>query len=239
LISEDNLVLQAVIMAGGFGSRLRPLTEDTPKPMLPVGDRPLMEHIIDSFRNAGIQRVNITTHFHPEKITGYFGDGHDFGVEINYVTEGLPLGTAGALGLMGTPTAPLLVMNGDILTRLDFRAMLDHHRQHKADLTMAVRPYEMQVPYGVVESEELLVRKVQEKPVFRYLVNAGIYLLEPGVHQYIPNGQRCDMPELIQRLIAAGHRVVSFPIIEYWLDVGRHGDYVQAQQDLEEKILCR
>jgi dTDP-glucose pyrophosphorylase len=229
LLPAEALPLQAVIMAGGAGTRLRPLTQDLPKPMLPVGGRPMLEHVIEQLRGAGIQRVNITTHYKREVIENHFGNGQGFGVEVSYVKETQPLGTAGALGLMDQPKEPLLVVNGDILTRVDFRALLQFHREHQADLTVAVRQYDVNVPFGVIETDGERVTKVVEKPVLNFFVNAGIYLLEPYVHQFIPNGQRYDMTELIQHLVAAGRRVVSFPVLEYWLDIGQHADYVAAQ----------
>lgn len=234
LLGEDTLPLQAVIMAGGFGKRLRPLTADLPKPMLPVGDRPLLQRTIEQLRGAGIRRVNITTHYLPEKISEHFGDGAAFGVELNYVSEETPLGTAGALGLMETPTDPMIVINGDVLTRVNFRAMLNYHREHRADLTVAVRQFSMQVPYGVVDAEQGNVTAIREKPDVHFLVNAGIYLLEPTVYRYIESNQRCDMPELIHRLLDAGRVVSSFHIREYWLDVGLHADYLRAQADVKE-----
>jgi dTDP-glucose pyrophosphorylase len=229
---EEALPMQAVIMAGGFGQRLRPLTEDLPKPMLPVGDRPLMERTIEQLRSAGIRRVNVTTHYLPEKISDHFGDGTAFGVELNYVSEETPLGTAGALGLMAAPNEPLLVINGDVLTRVNFRAMLDYHRKHGADLTVAVREFIMQVPYGVVDADGGNVTAVREKPDVHFLVNAGIYLLEPSVYQFIEQGTRADMTDLIHRLLEAKRVVSSFPIHEYWLDIGQHSDYERAQEDV-------
>jgi dTDP-glucose pyrophosphorylase/CBS domain-containing protein len=233
LLPEQVLPLQAVIMAGGLGTRLRPLTEDMPKPMLPVGDRPLMELIIGQLRRTGIRRVNIATHYLPEKIKDHFGDGRDFGIELSYVTEESPLGTAGALGLMETPENPLLIINGDILTRVNFKSMLDFHKEQGAQLTVAVRKYDINVPYGVIESEGARVRAVQEKPLLSFLVNAGIYLLEPSAHSYIPNGQHSNMTDLIQCLIREGHTVASFPIMEYWLDIGNDVDYARAQEDVK------
>ncbi len=233
LLPQEFLPLQAVVMAGGFGTRLHPLTEDLPKPMLPVGDRPLLELIVEHLRDAGIRHVNIATHYKPEKITQHFGDGQEFGVELNYVDEEKPLGTAGALSLLETPQEPLLVVNGDILTQVDFRAMLTYHCEHKADLTVAVRQYDLQVPYGVLECDGPQVRQLHEKPTYKFFVNAGIYLLQPTVHHYIPNNQRFDMTDLIETLIAAGLSVVGFPIVEYWLDIGQHTDYQQAQEDLK------
>jgi dTDP-glucose pyrophosphorylase/(2Fe-2S) ferredoxin len=226
--------VRAVIMAGGAGARLRPLTEDTPKPMLPIGDRPLMEIIIDQLRAAGIRRVAVTTHHKPEKISEHFGDGRDFGVDLQYVAEDRPLGTAGGLGLLDRPTDTTLVMNGDILTQVDLRAMLEFHRTHAAELTLAVRQFDLQIPYGIVECDGPSVRRLNEKPVMGVLLNAGIYLLEPSVYDLIPDGQRFDMTDLIQRLLEAGRSVVSFPVREYWLDIGHPEDYVRAQRDARE-----
>jgi len=234
LLPQDTLPVQAVIMAGGFGTRLRPLTEDLPKPMLPIGDRPIMEHIIAQMRGAGIRQVNVTTHFQPEKIRAHFGDGQGFGVSLNYVEEDSPLGTAGALGLMTAPDEPLLVINGDILTQVDFRAMISFHRETGADLTLGVRRYDFQVPYGVIETNGAMVKSLQEKPALNFLVSAGIYLLEPHIHPLIPKGQHFDMTDLINALLAAGRPVASFPIVEYWLDIGQHADYEQAQKDYKK-----
>lgn len=227
-----SLPLQAVIMAGGQGSRLYPLTIETPKPMLPVGDRPLMAIMIEQMREAGIKRVNVSTHHKHEKISDHFGNGESYGVDISYVTEDRPLGTAGALGLMGVPDETVLVVNGDILTQVDFRHMLAFHREHRADLTMAVRYHEMRLPYGVVDSEGSSVFGLREKPVVGFLVNAGMYLLEPDVYKYIPSGEHFDMTDLIQRLLEEGRPISSFPIREYWLDIGDPAEYERAQNDV-------
>lgn len=235
LTDEPDLPVQAVLMAGGKGTRLRPLTENLPKPMLPVGDRPLMELVVEQLRAAGIKQINVTTHYLPEKIEQHFGDGKAFGVDIRYVPEDQPLGTAGGVGLIETPDMPLLVMNGDLLTDVDFRAMLDFHREQEAWLTVAVRQYEFTVPYGVIESEDGFVKGVTEKPALRFFVNAGIYLLEPSAHRLIPTGERMDMPDLIQKLLDSGHPVASFPIREYWLDIGQHADYQRAQEDFQAR----
>lgn len=225
--------IQAVVMAGGFGTRLRPFTDNTPKPMLPVGDKPLLERTIDQLRNANITEVNITTHYLPEQITEHFGSGQDFGVNLNYVQEVQPLGTAGALGLMKRPTSTTLVINGDIVTTVDFRTMADFHRANSADLTVAVRLYEVKVPYGVVESDGVHVTELREKPTFQFFVNAGIYLIEPCVWDQISPGERLDMTTLIEHLLAKGSSVINFPIREYWLDVGQPDDYRRAQDDAE------
>ena len=232
VIKDYELPLTAVVMAGGFGSRLRPLTEDFPKPMLPVGDRPLLEIIIEQLSKAGIQRVNLTTHYMGEMIAHHFGDGRDFGVDLHYVEEDQPLGTAGALGLLDPPDQPLIVINGDILTRVDFRAMLAFHEEHGADMTVAVRQHEFRVPYGVIEMEGVAIKDIKEKPMVRHSVNAGIYVLNPEVCALIPADQPYDMTDLISQLVIDNRLVVSFPVKEYWLDIGQSSDYEQAQEDL-------
>jgi dTDP-glucose pyrophosphorylase/CBS domain-containing protein len=232
VVPDTGPLIEGVVMAGGFGKRLRPFTDDTPKPMLPVGDKPMLQHILEQMRCAGISQVHVTTHYKPEVIESYFGDGHDFGVSIRYVNEDRPLGTAGALGLLDTDETPLLVMNGDILTRLDLRAMLRFHCENSADLTMALREHRTQIPYGVVDTEGPLVVGLREKPVHRCLVNAGVYLLNPGVRALVPRGRRLDMTDLIEHLLERGMQVVGFPVLEYWLDIGRHPDYRQAQEDM-------
>jgi len=233
LLPDPRMPLQAVIMAGGKGTRMRPLTEDVPKPMLMVGDRPIMEHIVDQLRDAGIKRVSIATQYLSQKISAHFEDGSRFGVELDYVKEDEPRGTAGALGLMDPWNEPLLVINGDVLTQVNFRAMQAFHLENSADMTVAVSKYDMGVPYGVVQCDGVLVQKLAEKPTYSLLVNAGIYLLEPPVRSLIPQNQRFDMTDLINVLLAEGRRVVSFPILEYWLDVGNPGDYEQAKNDIK------
>jgi len=237
LLPGEALPMQAVVMVGGFGTRLSPLTEEVPKPMLPIGNRPLLEFIIDQLRQAGIPRVNLATHYKQDIITKHFGNGDGFGIEIQYVQEDQPLGTAGALALLKVSDEPLLVINGDILTKVDFQAMLDFHRQHNADMTVAVRQQEIHLPYGVVETDGVMIHDIVEKPVLRHLMNAGFYLLNPQICQYIPAGQPYDMPDLILRLVSENLRVVSFPVREYWLDIGQHGDYAQALADAECETL--
>jgi len=229
---------QAVVMAGGLGTRLHPLTENTPKPMLPVGGRPVMELIVDQLRDAGVRQIHVSTRFQAEKIRQHFGRGDRFGVEIDYVNEDLPLGTGGALGLLKKPDEPLLVINGDIVTNVDFKAMLAFHQDQGAIMTVAVRRYEMQVPYGVADCEGPRVLGLREKPEFSFFVNAGIYLLEPSAFGYIRGGEPMNMTDLIQRLIDRGEPVVSFPISEYWLDMGRLADYERAQEDARKGLLA-
>lgn len=232
LMVENHLEMSAVIMAGGLGTRLLPLTLDVPKPMLPVGDRPLMELTLERLRKAGIRHVNVTTHHLSDKIKGHFRDGHDFGVDLTYVTEEHPLGTAGGLGFLSGRTEPILVINGDVLTAVNYNDLFAFHRDNRADLTVGVRLYEMEVPYGVVDCEGTHVKRVREKPTIKLFVNAGVYVLEPLVSYFIPAGRRCDMTDLIKELLEAGRNVVSFPIMEYWLDIGQHKDYARANEDV-------
>jgi dTDP-glucose pyrophosphorylase/CBS domain-containing protein len=232
LVDVEGPPLRAVVMAGGLGTRLGELTAETPKPMLPVGDRPLLERIVDQLREAGIRHVNLTTHYRADVIAEHFGDGTDHGVEIEYVSEERPLGTAGALGLVEV-NGPILVMNGDILTRIDFRAMHRFHEEHNADMTVAVRPYETRVPYGLVELDGSRISGMKEKPLVRGFVNAGIYLLNPDVRGFVGRDEQLDMPQLIGRLLEGGRAVVGFPLREYWLDIGRPADYKQALVDVE------
>jgi dTDP-glucose pyrophosphorylase len=234
LVREYELPLRALVMTGGFGTRLRPLTDDRPKSMLPVGDRPLLEVIVAQLQQAGIRRVNLATHYKADVIAEHFGDGSRFSLDIEYVNEDRPLGTAGAVGLLGESAQPLLVINGDILTQVNVSAMLDFHRANAADMTVAVRSFDLQVPYGVVETDGVAITRVDEKPSIRYFVNAGIYLLNTNVCRLVQAGERCDMTDLIGRVMAQGLRVIGFPLREYWLDIGRNEDYARAVADVEQ-----
>jgi dTDP-glucose pyrophosphorylase/CBS domain-containing protein len=232
LVDVEGPPLRAVVMAGGLGTRLGDLTAEMPKPMLPVGDRPLLELIIEQLREAGIRHVNLTTHYRADVIAAHFGDGSEHGVEIEYVSEERPLGTAGALGLVESED-PILVMNGDILTRVDFRAMHRFHDEHNADMTVAVSPYEARVPYGLVQLDGTRISGMTEKPLVRGFVNAGIYLINPDVPALVVREEPLDMPQLIERLLESGRTVVGFPLREYWLDIGGPSDYRQALADVE------
>jgi dTDP-glucose pyrophosphorylase/CBS domain-containing protein len=221
----------AVIMAGGFGTRLRPLTDKVPKPMLPLDDRPLLERTVQRLQQSGFGEVHITTHYKGEQIREHFTNGCDLGIKVSFLNEAEPLGTAGGLTLLKKFDRPVLLMNGDVVTGVDFRNIWNFHREQRADITIAVRRYEMQVPYGVLESSGAHVTALTEKPVIELLINAGIYVLAPSVARYIPIGRPFQITELIQRLIDAGRTVASFPVVEYWLDVGRPDDYEQARED--------
>lgn len=237
LVPGSQQTMQAIVMAGGFGTRLHPLTEDVPKPMLPVGGTPLLELIIGQLRDTGITKINVSTHYKSDAIVDHFGDGKNFGVDISYVREENPLGTGGALGLIEQPEGPLLVINGDVLTDIDFRAMHAFHDEHGATITVAVRRYAVQVPYGVVECNGADIVALKEKPSVGFFVNAGIYMLAPRVHRRIPPNAALNMTDLIDRLIhEEGETVVGFPVREYWLDIGQHADYQQAQVDVANGV---
>lgn len=229
---RDNRV---VLMAGGFGQRLRPLTEDAAKPMIRVGDKPILETILRRFAAHGFHRFSIAVHYRAEDIIGHFGNGGLLDVEIDYIHEESPMGTAGALRLLPErPGETLIVMNGDILTTVSFSQLLEFHGEHDAAGTMCVRDYDLQVPYGVVEVDGHRFDGVIEKPIQRYFVNAGIYALEPEALDLIPEEGRYDMTTLFQELRERDGNVAVFPIREYWLDVGRQDDLQRAQSDFPE-----
>lgn len=218
-----------VLMAGGLGTRLHPLTETCPKPMLKIGEKPILENILENFIEHGFHRFFFSVNYMANVIKEYFGDGSRWGVKIGYLDENDRLGTAGALSLLGSrPDNPLVVMNGDLLTKVNFRHLLDFHHQHHATATMCVRDYEFQVPFGVVTTDHHLIRSIDEKPVHRFFVNAGIYVLEPEALKYVPGNTFFDMPTLFERLVADKKSTVAFPIREYWLDIGRLDDYERA-----------
>ncbi|BAE48889.1 nucleotidyltransferase family protein [Paramagnetospirillum magneticum] len=228
----DNWV---VLMAGGEGRRLRPLTQDVPKPLLPVGPRPILETILKNFIEAGFRNFFISVNYRAEQVESHFGDGSALGVSIRYLREDRQLGTAGALGLLpGTPSEPLIVMNGDILTTVDFKQLLAFHQEHRAAATMAVREYHFEVPYGVVEVEGTRLKGIEEKPVVRNFVNAGIYVLNPEVLNLVKPGQPHNMPQIYQTLMDGGQDCAVFPIREYWLDIGRLDDFDRANLDFHE-----
>jgi dTDP-glucose pyrophosphorylase len=223
-----------VLMAGGKGARLRPLTEDVPKPLIPVGSKPILETIIENFVTNGFKKFFVTVHYKAQSIIDYFGDGSRYGATISYIEEREPHGTAGALKLLPErPTESMIVMNGDLLTRVDFTSLIQFHEQQNAQLTMCVRNYEVEVPFGVVELNKERIARVDEKPVHSFLVNAGIYVLSPEALDLVPSGERFDMPALFDAAIDKGMMATSFPIHEYWIDVGRLEDLQQANVDFD------
>jgi len=224
-----------VVMAGGLGSRMQDLTRHVPKPMLRVGSRPLIETIVRSFADQGFRRFYLAVNYMADQIEAHFGNGAALDVDVCYLREDRRLGTAGALSLLPEqPSVPIFVTNGDLLTREDFGRMVDLHEQSGADATMAVRDYEMQVPFGVVRERDGHIEAVEEKPIQRFVVSAGMYVLSPAAVRQVPHGQYFDMPMLFQMLMSQGMRTRCHPIDGYWLDIGRIGDYERANNDFNQ-----
>lgn len=234
LTSPSPLLNVAVIMAGGLGSRLGPLTATTPKPMMPIGHRPILETILNQLRLNGFGHIYIAVNHRADVIESYFGDGSEFGLRLHYLRESKRLGTAGPLSLLPVrPKQPLLVMNGDLLTRLNFRDLLAYHRERKAAATLCIGEHHYQVPYGVAKVEDGRILQLEEKPSSQYLVNAGVYVLNPELLDLIPSQQLYDMPALIDVVLASGRTVAAFPIRDYWFDIGRIEDLREARRESE------
>jgi NDP-sugar pyrophosphorylase family protein len=220
-----------VIMAGGKGTRLWPHTQNCPKPMLPVNGKPMLQHIIERARDDGFQKFVLAINYLGTIIKEHFGDGSEFGVKIEYLQEEQPLGTAGALSLMSvTPTVPVLVTNGDVLTDVKYSEILDFHKRYGAKATMAVRQYEWQHPFGVVRTNGMEIIGFDEKPVTRTHINAGIYILEPDVLGLLSKNTPCNMPELFIKAQNFRHKTMAYPMHEPWLDVGRPVDLEKANE---------
>lgn len=224
-----------ILMAGGLGTRLRPLTETLPKPMIPVGGRPILENIISNFAAQGFHRFHISVNYLADLVRDHFGDGSAFGVNIQYLMEQERKGTAGALSLIDErPDQPVIVMNGDLLTTVNFRRMLDFHNENALVATMGVREYKIHVPYGVVDTDGHRITGLREKPIHTSLVNAGIYVLSPEAMAAIPSDRQYDMPDLFVDLQGAGHEIGAFPLHEYWMDIGRLEDLERARIEFPE-----
>lgn len=226
---RDNAV---VLMAGGLGTRLRPLTDKIPKPLLKVGSKPILETILESFLDAGFHRFYFAVNYKSQMIEDYFGDGSRFGAEIQYLHENKRMGTAGALYFLPKlPKEPILVMNGDLLTKVDFGELLDYHIEQKAAATMAVREYNYQVPYGVIDFDGEKIEAIREKPSYSFFVNAGIYALSPEAVARVDKEEFFDMPQLFNSLVEEGKKTTVYPVREYWLDIGRMDDFERAQEE--------
>jgi len=222
-----------IIMAGGLGTRLHPLTKECPKPLLKVGGKPILEIILESFAEQGFKQIFLSVNYKAEMIQDYFGEGDRWGIQVNYIHEKERLGTAGALSLLPErPTTPMIVMNGDILTRTSFDSLLKFHEAQDAVATMAVREYDFQVPYGVVRMDGTKIKAIEEKPLQRFFVNAGIYTLSSEVLEYIPKNTFFDMPTLFEHLISTNQATAAYPLREYWLDIGRMSDLEKANQQI-------
>jgi dTDP-glucose pyrophosphorylase len=229
---KENIV---VLMAGGLGTRLRPLTNDIPKPMLSIGNRPILETTIESFKRYGFSNFILSVNYKKQVIRDYFQDGQFLGVNISYIDEEKRLGTAGALSLLSEkPNHPFFVMNGDLLTKVNYEQLLEFHNETNSIATMCVREYDYQIPYGVIEIDNHSLLSIEEKPVHRSFVNAGIYVLNPKALEYIPKNSFYDMPDLFKRLINDKQIVSVFPLREYWMDIGKIDDYERAKGEYYE-----
>lgn len=233
---RDNPVF---VMAGGFGTRLRPLTDNCPKPMLPLGGKPILEILVTMMVKQGFHNFYFSTHFLPEKIMEHFGDGSKWDCKINYLNESEPKGTGGALSLLpaNMPDLSMVVINGDILTDIDFNKLLDFHINNKFDATMCLRDVETQISYGVVETKENMVLSMTEKPIYRHNINTGIYILSKKCFSSVPKNTKVDMPDHLRSRITDGSVVGAMRHSGYWLDIGQLSDYKKAQADIQDLIL--
>lgn len=232
--AHDNYV---VIIAGGLGTRLRPLTEYVPKALLKIGDRSIMDVLVEQFSTYGFKNFLIAVNYRAELIEQHLNDGKHLGLNIQYLRESQPLGTVGAVRLAKSElTRPFFVVNGDLLTRVNFQHMLEFHRMENCDITVAVKEYEVRIPYGVLQLSNGAVCSVDEKPSKKCFVNAGIYVLNPSVVDLIPEMERYDMTNLMQQAMAENQKVGGFPIHEYWLDIGAREDYERAHKAYQEEF---
>ena len=225
-----------VIMAGGLGSRLGELTANYPKPMLKVGDKPILQILLENLKESGFTDVLIAVNYKADVIMDYFGNGDNFGLNIQYIKETERLGTAGALSLFKPKNnLPVIVMNGDVLTKVDFTQLIEFHSQNELAASMCVRKYDMQIPYGVVYVDGAHISKIEEKPIESFLVNAGIYVLNAETLSLVPLNTYFDMPSLFEKIVSSQKKKAGvFPIHEYWIDVGRKDDFEQAQLDIKK-----
>ena len=235
LLKPDIHANKVVLMVGGLGTRLRPLTDNTPKPMLHVGGKPILQTIVEKFVSYGFINIVMCVGYKSNIIQDFFEDGSKFGAHIEYILEEQRMGTAGALSLLETkPTEPFFVMNGDLLTNVNFEHLLEFHLANNAMATMCVREYDFQVPYGVVNVEKGKILSIEEKPVQKFFVSAGIYMLDSKCIEHIPENKFYDMPTLFEKLIDMDESTISFPLREYWLDIGRMDEYEKANLEYHE-----
>ncbi len=227
--SQATIPNPVLIMAGGEGRRLLPLTQNLPKPMIEVAGRPLLEIIFQQCIDAGFHEFFFSVKYLKEQIMDYFSDGSKWGVSISYLEEDQPLGTAGALSLLPTkPSFPILLINGDVLTRVDFRTLLQFHNDNKALATLCIRECETKIPFGVARTDGMELVEIEEKPVIKNQVNAGLYVLSPDLLDLVPKNLFLDMPNLLNSALRQGHRVTAFPVHEYWLDIGQPDTLARA-----------
>lgn len=235
LLKPDVHANKVVLMVGGLGTRLRPLTDTTPKPMLHVGGKPILQTIVEKFVSYGFVNIVMCVGYKSKVIQEYFEDGSRFGANIEYVHEDKRMGTAGALTLLETkPSEPFFVMNGDLLTNVNFDHLLEFHLAYKSTATMCVREYDFQVPYGVVNIEGGKIMSIEEKPIHKFFVSAGIYMLDSECIKMIPKNEFYDIPTLFEKLISINKSTTSFLLREYWLDIGRMDEYEKANREYHE-----
>lgn len=231
---KDNYV---IIMAGGLGTRLKELTQNTPKPMLKVGHYPIMEHIINNFKQYGYNKVLISVNYKADVIENYFKEGDSYGVKINYLKEKIRLGTGGGIKLArGYVSDPFFVINGDVFTNLNVKDMMSFHIKNEFDITVGVRRHSFQIPYGVINSELNVIKGIDEKPIMEYLINGGIYCINPEVIDYIPDDEYYEITELINTCIKDRKKVGYYEIKDYWMDIGRIDDYNKVNEDIHNLI---
>ena len=232
-IRRKSKINSAILMAGGIGARLKPLTDDIPKPMLKVGEKPLLEILIKQLRENGFKKILISVNYKADIIENYFRDGKDFGVNIEYLHEVQKMGTAGSVKLAEKHiNEPFLVVNGDILTNVNFEDILKYHLDNNFDLTIGSRDYEMQVPYGVLNLDDICVTSIEEKPLVNFTVSGGIYVLSPWILNLIPNNEYYDMNELINSVLLNSGKIGDFKIKDYWMDIGHVNDYYKANEEV-------
>lgn len=228
------LPIEVLLMAGGRGERLKPLTDNIPKPMLHVGDKPIIEHNIDRLALYGIEKLHVSVKYKAEQIESYFKDGSDKGLQIDYIHEDEPLGTLGAIRLIDKIETPaIMVMNSDLLTNIDFEDFYRMFEESDADMVVASTPYRVDVPYGVLETEGNQITSLKEKPSYVYFSNAGIYLIKTSILERVPKGKFYNATDLMDELIRDGRKVVNYPIVHYWLDIGKPEDFRKAQEDIK------
>jgi len=229
MIKAPKLNNWVVLMAGGQGKRLRPMTDSCPKPMLNIGGKPMLEIILEQFLDAGFCKFFISVHYLKQQIVDFFENGERWGVEIQYLVEEHPLGTAGSLGLLPQfPDKPILVANGDILSRVDYSKLLEFHKDNKSSATICIREHETRIPFGVVKTNGSEFISIEEKPFISHSVNAGMYVLNPEMIKLLKQNQVCDMPQLLERGLTKNLSIHAFPVHEYWVDVGQLQSYKQA-----------
>jgi len=239
MLSKHRIENPVFLMAGGFGKRLRPLTLDKPKPLLPIQDKPILARIVETFVEQGFCNFYISVHYKAEQIQEYFGDGSKWGVSIKYVHEKDPLGTAGSLGLLPSniPKFPIIVMNGDLLTKVNFKRLLEFHEGQESEATMCLKEYDFKVPYGVVNTDNIRISSIQEKPVHKFFVNAGIYVISQRLVSLIDREVYLDMPTFLQERVQSSDLVSAYPIYEYWLDIGQLDHYKTANDNFVNNFL--